>query len=185
MAVFGEDHAMSTLDNSAGWTYPSATLLIPPVILTLQSSLLFIDPSSSLSPLSSRTFRLAILPLSLYAIWHSCSLYHQSFFHPVRDFVHLNTVIQLSKFWACIRSIEFAICDKDEYKWIGYEKAYEKSDGSKEKQMTHVNGKRNGGHTEQAQPGSKTKSKSSLGDLQDRTGGRNPLLLGWLNLCSL
>lgn len=104
----------------------------------------------------------------------------------MKDFIHFNTVIQLSKFWACIRSIEFAIADSDEYKWIGYERAYadvgdnhketdrnnDDDEGQKQKKKTQANERENvSGH--------KIDGVKTLRDT------RHPVLLGWLNLCSL
>lgn len=163
------------------WTYPSSYLLIPPIILTLQSTLLFLPKSHFLNHL-----RLSLLPLCLIAIYYSCSSIDKSFFHPVKDFVHFNTVIQLSKFWACIRSIEFAIADSREYEWIGYERAYaeggdisketdrkdDDDDGQKQKKKTQANGREN-------------VSDLKIDGVDTLKDTRHPVLLGWLNLCSL
>lgn len=187
-------NASSRFGESTTWTYPSTCLLVPPIVLTLQSTLVFIHPSSSFYSLSSSsTFRLALLPLSLHAIWHSCSLPEGSFFHPLRDFVHLNTVIQLSKFWACMRSIEFAVADRQEYEWIGYEKAYldnhrGKNDkpSNRGKEMTHSFESDVDKSKADKLRGIKTsEDEGAITSNPASMEKRNPILLGWLNLCSL
>lgn len=106
----------------------------------------------------------------------------------MKDFVHLNTVIQLAKFWACMRAVEFAISDKEEYKWIGYEKAYSdvehKSD--KKKKMTYDSTYEKEKNNDSPTTLSNTKiTNDNSGKSDEIVGSRNPFLLGWLNLCSL
>jgi hypothetical protein len=182
-----------TSSTTYSWSYPSTILLIPPIVLTLQSSCLFIHTKSQALPY----IRKAILPLALYTIWYSCSLPDHSFFHPMKDFVHLNTVIQLSKFWACMRSVEFAFSDPSDYKWIGYKQVYKDSKDPTDRgkdDAIHVNGYK--------MPGSPISNEASIENKQSvnahdgrgspvanpshRTPGTfHPILLGWLNLCSL
>lgn len=92
-----------------------------------------------------------------------------------------------------MRSVEFAVSDVKEYKWIGYEKAYSSQDisdttddgkpSNRETGMTHssenIPDKRENGKPETSEEISDQYVNEKL------TDSRNPILLGWLNLCSL
>lgn len=105
---------------SSEWTAPSWSLVVPPVLLTLQSTLCQYEQSRAL-----RLFRLALLPLCLHATWTCCNTY----FMPARDFVIFNVIIQITKAWSCFRSIELATA-RQQYTWIGYSAAYKSYGGS-------------------------------------------------------
>jgi hypothetical protein len=111
------------------WTWPSASLLLPPLVLTLQASLLQVPQSSAL-----RILRLFLGVFSSVTIYTSCS----TFFEPKKDFVLFNAVIHIAKAWAILRSIEFATA-RNKYIWIGYQRAYEPAleRPPKEVQETH------------------------------------------------
>jgi len=104
---------LSPIDMS--WAWPSASLLLPPLVLTLQASLLQVPQSSAL-----RVFRVSLGILSSITIDTSCS----TFFEPKKDFILFNAVIHIAKAWAILRSIEFATA-RHEYTWIGYQRAYD------------------------------------------------------------
>lgn len=87
-----------------------------------------------------------------------------------------------------MRAVEFAIADPGEYTWIGYEKAYRAGN-----QVTQESKQGNGdGDRKNHEAGNlSTHKKNDDEKAEDEdpfirtvaTG--NPLLSGWLNLCSL
>lgn len=57
-----------------------------------------------------------------------------TYFEPKRDFVIFNVIIQISRAWACFRSVELATASQ-QYRWIGYAAAYD--DAKARSEHTH------------------------------------------------
>lgn len=47
-----------------------------------------------------------------------------TYFEPRKDLVIFNIIIQITRAWACFRSVELATASK-QYRWIGYAAAYD------------------------------------------------------------
>lgn len=116
-------HATMT---SARLDWPSASLLVPPLLLTIQSALCQYPQSAYF-----RIVRLLLLPICLYATWTCMDTY----FEPKRDMIIFNIIIHISRAWACFRSVELATAS-DQYRWIGYASAYDPSKATSEVQIS-------------------------------------------------
>lgn len=123
---------------------------------------------------------LAALPLALY-ITYTCT---DTYFYPQQDFVIFNTVIQLTKVWACLRSIELAATSLP-HTWIGLEQAYRMTSAPSEERLQQVHKPRlqkslsNGANDSSREPAIDAERKSMP------RGVLQTLSYAWSDVCSL
>jgi len=147
-------------------------VIIPPLCLLLQSSLLFPRPSTQINIL-----RLLITPISLTLIRSS---FLKGYFTPERDFIIFNTVIQICRAWCLLKAVEYGVFSWGKrQRWIGYRKALYGSNGADKKTDAR------NGDAEGPRYSDYDRDPDIFGHPAHPAGILQTIYYGWCNLSSL